>query len=267
MALGEILRKARLAKKETASQVAAATQMQVQIVEDIEREDFRRVAAPIYGKGFIKMYARHVGLDPKPLVDEYVERFMSPGLPPSVQQPDIMDENSIIEELPSPSKKPQSAPSVQQDTLPEEADLFARAEKLRTERRRATMTKAPSAEPLIDFDKIWSKAKTIIVGYGAIVSRLMGQGTESVREKLKDISGSWPKPGFQIPKFQMPNISIADSPVKIVSISIALLILVVFLISGLSQCARKPDITTTAPDVATEKPLRIASEPPPPYFE
>ena len=75
MSLGEKLCNARLARKETASVVAKATRMKVQTVEDIEREDFSRLSAAIYAKGFIKLYAEHVGLDPKPLVDEYMARF------------------------------------------------------------------------------------------------------------------------------------------------------------------------------------------------
>ncbi len=75
MSLGEKLCNARLARKETASVVAKATRMKVQTVEDIEREDFSRLSAAIYAKGFIKLYAEHVGLDPKPLIDEYMARF------------------------------------------------------------------------------------------------------------------------------------------------------------------------------------------------
>ena len=78
MALGEKLRNARLNAKLTTAQIAAATRMKVQIVEDIEREDFRRVAAPIYGKGFIRLFAEKVGLDPEPLVEEYIGRFVNP---------------------------------------------------------------------------------------------------------------------------------------------------------------------------------------------
>ena len=64
MALGEQLREAaHAARSLTASEVAAATRMKVQIVEAIEQEDFSKIAAPIYGKGFIKLYAEHVGLD------------------------------------------------------------------------------------------------------------------------------------------------------------------------------------------------------------
>ena len=64
MALGEQLRKARLERNLRPSEVAAATRMKVQIVEALEQEDFSKMAAPIYGKGFIRMYAEHVGLDP-----------------------------------------------------------------------------------------------------------------------------------------------------------------------------------------------------------
>lgn len=77
MALGEKLCNARLARKESTSAVAAATRMKVQVVEAIEREDFRRIAAPIYAKGFIRLYAVHVGLDPQPLLEEYTARFAS----------------------------------------------------------------------------------------------------------------------------------------------------------------------------------------------
>ena len=72
MAIGHILRNARIAKQLTASQVAEATRMKVQIVQDLENDDFHRIAATIYGKGFIKLYAECVGLDPHPLIQDYL---------------------------------------------------------------------------------------------------------------------------------------------------------------------------------------------------
>ena len=75
MSLGETLRLAREEKGQTISQVAEATRMMVQIVEDLEREDFRRIAAPIYGRGFIKLYAEHLGLDPEPAIREFMEIY------------------------------------------------------------------------------------------------------------------------------------------------------------------------------------------------
>ncbi|MBP5321559.1 MAG: helix-turn-helix domain-containing protein, partial [Kiritimatiellae bacterium] len=72
MALGEILRNARVAKGYTPSQVAESTHLLVQIVEDLEQEDFHRIAAAIYGRGFVKLYAEFLGLDPDPLVREFL---------------------------------------------------------------------------------------------------------------------------------------------------------------------------------------------------
>ena len=79
MALGQQLHEARLARKETASQVAAATRMKVQIIEALETEDFSKIPAPIYGRGFIKLYAEHVGQDPQPMIQEYMTLTQSNG--------------------------------------------------------------------------------------------------------------------------------------------------------------------------------------------
>lgn len=80
MALGEELKKARLARRKTCSEVAAETRAKVQIIEDLENERFDRIAAPIYGKGFLKIYAEYLGLDPRPLIQDYLSR-LSGGRP------------------------------------------------------------------------------------------------------------------------------------------------------------------------------------------
>ena len=72
---GETLRAAREAKGLTTSQIAAKTRMLVQIVEEMENEDFHRIADPIYGRGFVKLYAECVGLDPLPLVKEFMDIY------------------------------------------------------------------------------------------------------------------------------------------------------------------------------------------------
>jgi hypothetical protein len=81
MALGATLKEARERKGLTPQQVADATRMMEQIVEDLEREDFRKIAAPLYGRGFIKLYAECVGLDPEPLVTEFIEIFTGKRAP------------------------------------------------------------------------------------------------------------------------------------------------------------------------------------------
>ena len=72
---GTTLREARESKGLTTSQVAHDTHMLVQIVEDMEREDFHRIPAPIYGRGFVRLFAERVGLDPAPLINEFMEIF------------------------------------------------------------------------------------------------------------------------------------------------------------------------------------------------
>lgn len=70
--LGDTLRMAREHLKMSQSDVAEATRMKIHIVNAIERNDFSRIAVPLYGKGFVKLYAECVGLDSEPLVRDYL---------------------------------------------------------------------------------------------------------------------------------------------------------------------------------------------------
>ena len=75
MEFGKTLRTAREAKGLTTGQIAERTHMMVQIVEGLENEDFSKIVAPIYGRGFVKLYCETVGLEPKPLVDAFMEIY------------------------------------------------------------------------------------------------------------------------------------------------------------------------------------------------
>jgi cytoskeletal protein RodZ len=55
--------------------VAEATRIKVQIVEAIEQDDFSRIPAPTYAKGFIKLIAEQVGEDPAPLLQAYTDHL------------------------------------------------------------------------------------------------------------------------------------------------------------------------------------------------
>lgn len=72
--LGQKLKAARLKKKLTASEAAKGTRIKIQHIEAIEQDDFSAVPAPAYAKGFIRIYADYLELDPEPLVDEYMEK-------------------------------------------------------------------------------------------------------------------------------------------------------------------------------------------------
>lgn len=75
MSLGSILREAREKKGLSVAQVAEQTRMIHQMVEELENDDFHRIAAAIYGRGFIRLYAECVDLDSEPLVKEFNEVY------------------------------------------------------------------------------------------------------------------------------------------------------------------------------------------------
>ena len=75
MSLGSILREARERKGLTITQVAEQTHMIHQLVEEIENDDFHRITAPLYGRGFIKLFAECVEEDPAPLMQEFTEIY------------------------------------------------------------------------------------------------------------------------------------------------------------------------------------------------
>ena len=105
MSFGQTLRDAREAKGLSTSELAAQTHLLVQIVEGLENEDFRRIPAPIYGRGFVKLYCETVGLDPKPFQAEFMTLYNqkkdAPGkvAPPPKPQPP-----------PPPAPAPEPAP-------------------------------------------------------------------------------------------------------------------------------------------------------------
>ncbi len=72
---GKTLKEAREAKGLTIADIAAKTHMMSSIVEGLENEDFTRLAAPIYGRGFVKLYCETVGIEAAPMIAEFMEIF------------------------------------------------------------------------------------------------------------------------------------------------------------------------------------------------
>lgn len=85
MSIGATFLEAREAKGVTPSQAAKATRMKVQHVEAMEADDFSVMAAPAYARGFIKLYAEYLDLDPAPLLQEYNEVHAPQKRAPLVQ--------------------------------------------------------------------------------------------------------------------------------------------------------------------------------------
>lgn len=72
MALGEILKQKRLERNFTKEYIAERTHMMAATIEALENEDFKKIPAAIYGRGFIKTYCKVLDINPQPLIDEYM---------------------------------------------------------------------------------------------------------------------------------------------------------------------------------------------------
>lgn len=75
--LGQQLKAAREAKNLTVKRVAEITRIKSQQIEGLDNDDHTSIPAQMYVKGFIKLYAQAVDLDPAPLLELYEESLQS----------------------------------------------------------------------------------------------------------------------------------------------------------------------------------------------
>ena len=71
--IGETLRAARHTKKVTLGDVSRLTKIKLDILEKLEADDFAGLAAPMYTKSFLKMYADYLGIDSAEMVEAYLK--------------------------------------------------------------------------------------------------------------------------------------------------------------------------------------------------
>lgn len=113
MELGKTLREAREAKGLSIADISNKTHMMSQIVRDLEQENFKKIVAPIYGRGFVKMYCEAVGItDYKPLQDEFMALYT--GKRPAaakVAEPPAPPPPPPPPPRPAPAPRPQPAPT------------------------------------------------------------------------------------------------------------------------------------------------------------
>jgi hypothetical protein len=69
--IGQKLESARHAKGVSVSEAGQATKILSKFIEAMESDDFGALSAPVYAKSFIKMYAKYLGIEVQPLVEEY----------------------------------------------------------------------------------------------------------------------------------------------------------------------------------------------------
>ncbi len=98
---GKSLRLAREARGYSVAQLAETTRMAPKTVQELEDENFSHIAAPIYGRGFVKLYCEAVGLEAKPFIDEFMAIYRG--------ERDVGIRERVVQETPMP--KPQSSPT------------------------------------------------------------------------------------------------------------------------------------------------------------
>lgn len=95
---GEKLKAAREQKGLSQSQLAASTRILIQIIQGLEEENFSRIVAPIYGRGFAKLYAEQVGLNPEECAEEFMIAYHAskgnPAAGKKVQKQNMPPENA-----------------------------------------------------------------------------------------------------------------------------------------------------------------------------
>lgn len=69
--LGHILREARETKGLTLQEVQLSTRISPRYLDALENGDYDRLPSAVHTRGFLRNYARFLGLDPQPLLDRY----------------------------------------------------------------------------------------------------------------------------------------------------------------------------------------------------
>ena len=130
MEFGKSLKTARDAKGYSVAQLAELTHLAPSVIENLEGEDFSHIPAPIYGRGFVKLYCEAVSLEPKPFIDEFME-IMNGNREPHIRERVPVADGTAkpsepIAEPEIPSVVPQETVPEAEPTDPPQQDLFSR---------------------------------------------------------------------------------------------------------------------------------------------
>src|SRR5262245_12402059 len=72
LTFGEDLRRERLIRNVSLEEISAATKISVRLLTALEKSDVAKLPAPVFTRGFIRAYSRHLGLDPDEMVNSYL---------------------------------------------------------------------------------------------------------------------------------------------------------------------------------------------------
>jgi cytoskeletal protein RodZ len=72
LTFGEELRRERLVREVSLEEISASTKISIRLLTALESSDVAKLPAPVFTRGFIRAYARHLGLDPEEKVNAYL---------------------------------------------------------------------------------------------------------------------------------------------------------------------------------------------------
>jgi len=72
LTFGEELRRERLIRDVSLEEISAATKISVRLLNALEASDVSKLPAPVFTRGFIRAYSRHLGLDTDEMVNAYL---------------------------------------------------------------------------------------------------------------------------------------------------------------------------------------------------
>jgi cytoskeletal protein RodZ len=107
--IGRTLREARTERGLQLTDVERATKIRVKFLEAMEGDRWEELPAPAYARGFLDIYARHLGLDREALLDQYretVEDERPESIPESVIKPGALRQHRSAKRIPAINPKP-----------------------------------------------------------------------------------------------------------------------------------------------------------------
>ncbi|MFO7605505.1 MAG: helix-turn-helix domain-containing protein [Desulfurivibrionaceae bacterium] len=95
--LGELLHRTRKAGHKTVEEAAEATKIPTNFIRALERDDFEKLPGEVFVRGFIRLYASYLGLDPDDTFRHYAvqEEVESQGPRVNHYRNDVIDEEIL----------------------------------------------------------------------------------------------------------------------------------------------------------------------------
>jgi transcriptional regulator with XRE-family HTH domain len=98
MDTGARLREARERQRKSLRDVARATKISPLTLEALEQNQFGRVPGGIFARAFVRSFAREVGLDPEPLVSQFIAEHPV-AAPDCIEDPEMPPPPAIAPHL------------------------------------------------------------------------------------------------------------------------------------------------------------------------